>query len=258
MQRIYTSILIGIPVILISFISMSVFSYSPKNMDHVVRLESPKTQSLGNNSISKKKFSSNLVQTDLTHYNSEQMKFPNSTKYVTTSADVSRLIESGIAAMESQKPETALFYFNHALNLAPRRENALYQRAQTYYLLKRLPEALHDINKAINQTPNNTKFYSLRGQILRDNNNHFLAISDFSKSIQLNPNDPDLYFQRGILFSLTNHTQNALFDFSQAINLDPNMSSAFYERAILLERLNEITLAENDYNHAEKLDMETK
>ena len=258
MHKIYMLILIGIPVILISFISMSVFFYSPKNMDHVVRLESPKTQSLGNSSISKKKFSQNLVQKDLTYYNSEQMKFPNSTKYVTTSADVSKLIESGIAAMESKKLETALFYFNHAINLAPRRENALYQRAQTLFQLERLPEALNDINKIINLNPKNATFYTLRGQIFTANQNYYLAISDYSKSIELNPVDPMLYLHRGRLFSLKNHSRNALFDYSLAIHLDPNSAIAFYQRAKLLENLNETTMAEHDFEKARSLKLETK
>ena len=258
MHKIYNLILICMPIILISIISGSVYIYSPKNMDHVVRFENPKIKSSGSYITSTKKITPNLLQEDLTHYNSEQKKFPNQKKHFTTSADVSKIINSGIIALESEKPETALFYLNNAIKLAPKRENAYYQRARTYYHLNRDSEALEDINKAITKNSKKSEFYSLRAKIFWRNENFPPAISDVSKSIELNPQNSSLYLQRGILFSLTNNPYNALFDYSQAINLNPNMSSAFYQRALLLEKLNEIVLAEYDYKQAKKLELETK
>lgn len=258
MHKIYMLILIGIPAILISIISMSSLLYSTKNMDHVIRSEIPTIKSFGNNPVSNKKSSQELFEKNLAHYNSEQIKYPNTSKYVTSSADVSKLVKLGNAALKSGKTETALFYFNRAINLAPRRENALYQRAQTLFQLERLPEALNDINKIINLNPKNATFYTLRGQIFTANQNYYLAISDYSKSIELNPVDPMLYLHRGRLFSLKNHSRNALFDYSLAIHLDPNLAIAFYQRAKLLENLNEITLAEHDFEKARSLKLETK
>ena len=115
----------------------------------------------------------------------------------------------------------ALQYFNGAINIDPRSEEAIYGRAMWYQ------EHLHDFDK---------------------------AIQDYTTITQLNPKNIHAYFNLGYIhYQYLKVYDEAIKHYSEAINVDPEYAEAIYNRGLCYETVGNIGMAKLDFEKALRL-----
>jgi tetratricopeptide (TPR) repeat protein len=120
-----------------------------------------------------------------------------------------------------QNNPLGLQYFEGALRINPRSEEALYGRGMFYQEVK------HDYDK---------------------------AIIDYTNILQLNPKDARASFALGFIhFQYLKVYSEALKHYTNAINAEPTWPEAVYNRGLCYETMGNITAAKGDYIMAIKL-----
>ena len=115
----------------------------------------------------------------------------------------------------------ALQYFNGAITINPRSEEALYGRGMWYQ------EHAHDYDK---------------------------AIQDYTSIIQLNPKNKSAHFGLGYIhYQYLKVNDQAIKHFTDAINADPSYAEAIYNRGLCYETVGNIGMARADYEAALRL-----
>ena len=115
----------------------------------------------------------------------------------------------------------ALQYFDGAININPRSEEAIYGRAMWYQ------EHLHDYDK---------------------------AIQDYTSIIQLNPGNKHAHFNLGYVhYQYLKVNDQAIKHYSDAINVDPSYAEAIFNRGLCFETVGNIGMAKADFEAALRL-----
>ena len=178
--------------------------------------------------------------------------------------------QRGVEALQEEKNEEALDYFNKDLKENPkngysyswiahlrlrmedygRALNAAEQaikylpkkdveyvtfaystRALTYLGLEDTLKAVNDITTAIKITPNDERLYDRRAQIYFEQEKYDLADADYRKMIELKPGDVMGYMGIGRNAKELKHWDEAIEQFSYALKLADNYSSGYAFRA---------------------------
>lgn len=112
----------------------------------------------------------------------------------------------------------ALQYFNGAINVDPRSEEALYGRGMWYQ------EHQHDYDK---------------------------AIQDYTSITLLNPKNKNAHFNLGYIhYQYLKVNDQAIKHFTDAINADPSYAEAIYNRGLCYETVGNLVMAKEDYEAA--------
>ena len=134
------------------------------------------------------------------------------------------LYNKGYEATKEGNFEKAIEYFSKCI-LKNRKDQAAYwSRGYAYLEQSMMPEALDDINKAIDLTPSKdledfSKLYSIRGNIYYKSENYKDAISDYSKAISYDSKSLENYWYRAICYQYEKDFEKALHDFKYCENL---------------------------------------
>jgi tetratricopeptide (TPR) repeat protein len=126
---------------------------------------------------------------------------------------------------------------------------------ELYFDIAELQE-LPKFNKAIDDNPNDSGAYALRGDFYCQRGDFDKALSDFSKVIEINPNDSEAYAIRGEIYYERGDFDKALIDFNKAIEINPNDSEAYATRAGIYYEKGEYDKAWDDIHKAESLGAE--
>lgn len=110
-----------------------------------------------------------------------------------------------------------------ALRLAPGDEEALVRRAYARIYLKRLPEALADLETLVSRNPRHSRAYRYRAYV-REQLGQGGAAEDYDRSLQLNPFDAPTYHFRSMFRERQQDLAGALRDAEQAVLLDERNS----------------------------------
>ncbi|WP_298918087.1 tetratricopeptide repeat protein [uncultured Nostoc sp.] len=130
---------------------------------------------------------------------------------------------------------------------------ALGWRGQTYRLMKRYPEALQDIDRAIELNPKLDWAIARRGETYRSMKRYPEALQDFDRAIELNPKYDWAIARRGQTYLMLKLYNEALADFNRAINLDSDSNWRLYNRALAYQALNQPDKAWADLSLAIKV-----
>jgi TolB-like protein len=90
--------------------------------------------------------------------------------------------------------DTALYFFNKALELDPTLAEAYIARGNYYYKKGQRQKALDNFEKAISLSPNNSREYVWSGIIYYDNRDHINALINYTKAEKLERADENLSF----------------------------------------------------------------
>lgn len=128
-----------------------------------------------------------------------------------------------------------------------------FNRANTYYVLRRVDLAMADVEEVLKLKPDLAEVYSLRGMLFVQNGDHEAALQDFETSLALDPELPAAYLSRGQLYLSEGQSDAALQDFDRAQQLAPDSVLVYTNRgnAYLLLESYEAALA--DFNRALEL-----
>ncbi len=109
---------------------------------------------------------------------------------------------------------------DHAVQAAPNSFEPLLNRAVDRFLKKRYPDAIHDLDAAIQLSPEHTDLYHWRGCAYAETNQCEKAIADFTQVIERDADKSEYHgvelFNRGIAESNLGRFEQALSDYEQA------------------------------------------
>ena len=134
-----------------------------------------------------------------------------------------KLYSQGISALQEDKVEQALEYFNKALQINPG-----YKMAWAYkgFILKKLgkyEEELRCYDKFIEIDPANEVVWNNRGVTLLSLHKYQESENSFRRAEMLKPKYPETFYNRGILRLETGNYKEALKDFTKSIRLGTAM-----------------------------------
>ncbi|WP_375468619.1 tetratricopeptide repeat protein [uncultured Nostoc sp.] len=130
---------------------------------------------------------------------------------------------------------------------------ALGWRGQTYRLMKRYPEALQDIDRAIELNPKLDWAIARRGETYRSMKRYPEALQDFDRAIELNPKYDWAIALRGLTFCLMERYPEALEDFDRAIELNPKLDWSIGHRGLTYHSMKRYPEALQDFDRAIEL-----
>ena len=142
--------------------------------------------------------------------------------------------QAGQAWLLASYPDKALLSQGNAIALDPNSADLLIDRAVTYAGIDRLADALRDLNKALQIAPRRHEALTLRATVLRLGRQPDKAAADIDQAIKLNANYPEAYLERGLQRKAT---QPALAreDFIKVLRLVPEASELAAEARKQLE-----------------------
>ena len=105
------------------------------------------------------------------------------------SQTASEWFDKGYIATNNKQFESAIEYFDKAIELNPNYTLAYFSRGFSKLNLMEFQEAIFDFDKTIQLTPNNALAYSLRGFCKLNLEKHKEAIADFKKVLSFEPNN---------------------------------------------------------------------
>jgi tetratricopeptide (TPR) repeat protein len=156
--------------------------------------------------------------------------------------------------IEEQNYGEAIRALDDVLRLDPTNAGAHVARALAYHDLGKSEQAIADLKKARDLSPQDEDVYYKLGYIHLVDANYEEAIADFTKAIELNPEFVDAYGNRGNAYGSLGNYENAIDDFTKVISLEPADSFGYYNRANEYTRLGQDENAVTDYSRASELE----
>lgn len=135
----------------------------------------------------------------------------------------------------------------------PKCVQAFSYRAEAKHRKRYFDEAIADYTRAITLSPQDSRYYNLRGFVKGDKGDVDGAIKDMSMAIELSPKSAQLYFSRGLAKGKNGDDHGAMIDFTRAIELDPTMAGAYNYRAVARRALGDFVGAEMDSKRVSQL-----
>jgi len=143
---------------------------------------------------------------------------------------------------------------NRRIEQNPDDAKALAHRGENHRLTGHFEAALDDFNRSIELEPNNAWAIAHRGEIYRLMARYEQAIADFSPSLAFNPKYVWTLAHRGASYYQLKQYRNALVDINQAIDLQPDYPWALVYRINLYIRMERYEEALVDFDRAIALD----
>ncbi|XP_042670912.1 tetratricopeptide repeat protein 6 isoform X2 [Centrocercus urophasianus] len=113
----------------------------------------------------------------------------------------------------------AYCYYSEVLNLEPRNESAIMNRAVTNTILKNFEEAKEDFEKAVCLCPCSAAVYFNRANFYNALKQYELAEKDISTALSIQPNDAMMYRLRADIRAKLGFSREAIEDYKQAISI---------------------------------------
>ena len=140
----------------------------------------------------------------------------------------------GLANKEEKDFNSALTYFDKAIEVEPNFAEAWCAKGSILNELKRYEEALTYFDKAIELDPNNAEAFNNKGFALNELNRYEDALKYFDKAIELDPNNAEAWCNKGASLMHQNQTKEALINFNRAIEIEPGFDKAWSNKGAAL------------------------
>ncbi|ELT94016.1 hypothetical protein CAPTEDRAFT_222812 [Capitella teleta] len=126
----------------------------------------------------------------------------------------------------------ALHDLNRAIEQESQMLDAYWHRHMIYLLLNKRQNALEDLNLILRHNRNHAAAYRSRAHIFREMNDVTLAIVNFSQAIKINPNDDEAYYQRAQMYEQRGEQLLAMEDFSMVTKINPSKTVALFKHGL--------------------------
>ncbi len=124
-------------------------------------------------------------------------------------------------------------YFDRAIEMEDSLTKAYFYRAKVLKSMGMEKEAIKDYNTIIKKKGDKyIEAYINRGLTLKSLGDFVGAKRDLDKAIEDNPQNPDVYKNRGNLYLLFGNHTEAMIDYTKAIELNPEYSEAYFNRGL--------------------------
>src|SRR6516225_9290111 len=100
----------------------------------------------------------------------------------------------------------------------------LVNRGAAYWYMKKIPQALTDLDRAIALDPRNARAFREPSNSHRSAGHIDRALADANEALRLDPHDAKAFDNRGNVFNNNSQYDRAIEDYNEAIRLDPRFS----------------------------------
>lgn len=114
-------------------------------------------------------------------------------------------------------------------------------------------EALADLTKGLEQSPDNKNGYLNRSIVLFQLGRYADAVNDYTKVLEFDPNDANIWYERGLCRRILRQPKESVADLSKAIQLNPKLGLAYLERGRAKVLGGDLAGAKTDYQQAQRL-----
>ena len=142
-----------------------------------------------------------------------------------------------------------LQYYNKALQLDARSEDALRARGALYLKQHKTELALRDFDRLLQLRPDDVRTQLAVIQALVDSKQYDLALKRLDHLLQATPDDPDARVLRAELLSRKGEYDKAIADLDVALKKNPDDLSALLRRALDCLRTGRLDKAQKDIDH---------
>lgn len=166
------------------------------------------------------------------------------------------LVRRGWTYNSLQQYDKALADFNKALDLNPQDVWAMASKGEAYYFLKQYDDALAACNQAVEGmefTEGHEWILRDRAMLLHKLGRYEEAIKDLDRVIESTPQFAFIWLRRGEACLMLRNYESALADFDHAANLMSQKDWCFYNRALTYLALNQPDTAKSNLDHAIRL-----
>ncbi len=147
------------------------------------------------------------------------------TSYAANPITARDYINLGLEAFREEKYDEAIKYFDDAIKLDPKLNEAYMYKAEVLNQLKKYEEGLKCIELAITANPNIIENYLEKGTFLFELNRYEEAIEAFKKGLEGDSQDPayatDAYYLMAQAYLFLKDTENCLLTLRRGAFLDP-------------------------------------
>ena len=151
----------------------------------------------------------------------------------------------------TEHPETALQYFQEAIDIQPKQARSWQGRGDALYLLERFPEALAAYDEAIQLNPKQARSWQGRGNALYRLERFAAALAAYDKALNLEPANADTLNRKGRALYKLERYQQALLVQEEAVAIDPNNAKALSDLGTTLIGLGRYQEALTTFNKAQ-------
>lgn len=160
----------------------------------------------------------------------------------------------GYVFKEKGDTTKALSSFQTAIEQDQEYYNA-YMQMGLLFSARKNPLALQYYNNALNINPKSEEAIYGIGMFFMETGEYNKSIDQFTNLLKLNPKNTDAHFNLGYIhFKYLKVYQQAIKHFNDAINADPNFAKAYYMRGLCYETLGDIARAKADYGKATQIE----
>lgn len=159
----------------------------------------------------------------------------------------SELNEQGIEAAKNNRFETAIDYFNQAIQKNPDYARAYFNRGNVHRAKKEFTKAIDDYSKSI-ALNGKLNFVYGRANTYMDLKDFEKAIIDYSRIIKSDPNFENIYFDRGYAYIMSGKYPEAKKDMEKQLELNPHDLKSLTNLAHLKTKLGMYEEALKDYD----------
>jgi len=138
----------------------------------------------------------------------------------------------GSLNMRQGKAMEALDALNKSIQLYPY-SKAYFTRAMLYHSMHRLSLAMDDVNRVLEQQPNNARAYYIKADCEERLGKPGKAMDDYNKAILFDNREPLFLIRRGLLLAANGNKQAAFSDLDKAVALNSANGESFYYRGLI-------------------------
>lgn len=157
--------------------------------------------------------------------------------------DVEQLVSQGIEYYNHGNYDEAHRHVNKAIEICTKEvekgnEEALYYRAELYWLIEEFDKSIEDLNNLIDINPD-SEYYLARGIIMEEINEYEEALKDYSSALELNNDLHQVYYLRAGGYAFLEDYDKALEEIKKYIENEPKSEEGNYLLAYIMIKLGE-------------------
>lgn len=141
------------------------------------------------------------------------------------------LMNRGISALEAQKFEEAVKYFDRVIGENPDHTTAHNAKGVAFFEMGKLDKAIESFNASIAVDSTSYKPFFNRGNAYLEKKEFNKAIIDYNYANGLDPGQEDIFYNRGLALLNLEAYADAVFDFGMALQINPNQPEVYFNMA---------------------------
>ena len=156
----------------------------------------------------------------------------------------------GALFAQVKKYPQAIKFLSKAIIVDPNHAGCFSNLGISFQKLRRLEEALSSYDKAISLQADYAEAYSNRGAVLQELKRFDEALSSYDKAISIKGDYAEAFNSRGTVLEELKRLEEALSSYHKAISINKDFTESYYNRGNVLHKLKRLEEALSSYDKA--------